>query len=285
MKVLYLSGATGADYQCDMLFHGLRTLLGADCIDVNKLSFMYRGYPHPPFYTIYALLPDIEVDRENIEQKIRDQFFDLIIYGSIQRWTAHLELVKEVYFRDAIFMIDGEDDGTISPLRNQGVYFKRELQVPDMDLYPIQFAIPEEKIIPPKLEIKERPMAHCDPRDRSTYVYYGDEKAYYHQYATSYYGYTMKKGGWDCCRHYEIMAAGAMPYFENLEACPTRTLYRLPKSLIQAAKVLYDIRYSSGSMNDFRSHEWLGFMEEVQAILRCSLTTVALAKRILGYAP
>jgi hypothetical protein len=262
-----------------MLFHGLRTLLGPDCVDVNKLEFMYQGWPHPPFYTVYSLLPDIPVDRDNIEDKLRNKYFDLIVYGAIQRCQSYFDLVKEVYFRDNIFLIDGEDDGTISPLRGQGRYFKRELQVPDEDLHPIEFAIPEEKIIPPKLEAKERLMAHCDPRDRSTYVYYGDESKYYHQYATSYFGYTMKKGGWDCCRHYEIMAAGALPYFANLENCPIRTLNWLPKNWLLEARNLYD------AWDADSPQRWLDFMEVVQFVLREDLTTIALAKRILEYVP
>jgi hypothetical protein len=281
MKVLYLSGATGADYMADMLFHGLRTLLGADCVDVNKLEFMYQGWSHPPFYTVYSLLPDIEVNRGDIEHRISDKYFDLIIYGSVHRYRQYSSLVASRYPRNQVFLIDGEDDGNLSDLRCYGTYFKRELQVPDEDLHPIQFAIPKEKIIPAKLEIKERLMAHCDPRDRATYVYYGDEYKYYQQYATSYFGYTMKKGGWDCCRHYEIMAAGAIPYFANLDACPIRTLNWLPKRHLAAARDLYD---SWGTGQDDPA-TWLELAEMMQEVLRRDLTTVALAKRILEYAP
>ena len=31
------------DYLTDSVFHGLRTLLGSDVIDVNKRHFMYQG--------------------------------------------------------------------------------------------------------------------------------------------------------------------------------------------------------------------------------------------------
>src|SRR5712671_4352045 len=110
MRVLYLSGATGADYQCDMLLHGIRTLLGPDCVDVNKLEFMYQNWPHPPFYSIYSLLPDIEIDRTDIGGKIRARYFDLIIYGSIHRYREHGELVRSLYPRNRIVYIDGEDD-------------------------------------------------------------------------------------------------------------------------------------------------------------------------------
>ena len=35
-----------ADYQADSLFHGLRSLLGGDCVDAFRLPHMYVGYPH-----------------------------------------------------------------------------------------------------------------------------------------------------------------------------------------------------------------------------------------------
>eukprot|EP00960_Hanusia_phi_P056683 763340-Hanusia_phi.AAC.14 len=31
-----------------------------------------------------------------------------------------------------------------------------------------------------------------------------------------------RQAGWDCMRHYEILAAGAIPYFFNLTTCPRR---------------------------------------------------------------
>ena len=40
----------------------------------------------------------------------------------------------------------------------------------------------------------------------------------------------MKKGGWDCLRHYEIMMNGCIPIFEGLIDCPQLTLTTLPKS-------------------------------------------------------
>lgn len=278
MKVLYLSGATGADYQCDMLFHGLRTLLGADCVDVNKLTFMYQGEPHPPFYTVYALLPDIPVDRENIVEKIQNRYFDAVIYGSIQRCQAHFDLVRAVYPRERIALIDGEDDYVISPFRGHGWYFKRELSVSDADLLPIEFAIPEEKIRPIDISRKEQRMAPCDPRDRSTYKFYGNESAYYDQYSDSFFGYTMKKGGWDCCRHYEIIAAGCLPYFIGLEECPPRTMEWLPKGLLLEARRVAD---STTVMDDTGLANWVNLMSQVRAHLREHLTTAALAKRVL----
>jgi hypothetical protein len=280
MKVLYLSGATGADFQCDMLFHGLRTLLGADCVDVNKLTFMYQGEPHPPFFTVYALLPDIPIDRENIVEKLQNRYYDAVIYGSIQRCQAHFNLVRAVYPREKIAMVDGEDDGTIASFVGHGFYFKRELQVDDPAILPIQFAVPAQKVRQIDLHRKKRLMAPCDPRDRSTYKYYGDESAYYDQYSDSWFGYTMKKGGWDCCRHYEIIAAGCLPYFAGLEDCPPRTLWGWPRGRLFEARKLLDHGW-----NNTEAHEkyWVSLLEGIRGCMDDVLTTEACAKRVLEY--
>ena len=42
---------------------------------------------------------------------------------------------------------------------------------------------------------------------------------------------TMKKAGWDCMRHYEIIEMN-IPYFHELEKCPPKTLHNFPKELI-----------------------------------------------------
>lgn len=279
MKILYLSHARGADYQCDMLFHGLRSLLGPDAVDVNKLTFMYTGEPHPPFFTVYANLPEIEVDRSDIENKIRSRYFDAIIYGSIQRDKSHLDLVRSAYPPTKIAFIDGEDDQVIlNDLRGQGLYFKRE--IPDgLDwLLPIEFCIPKEKIWIPNIHRKSSLMAPCDPRDRSTYIYYGSETEYYRQYSQSYFGVTMKKGGWDSCRHYEIMAAGAVPYFLDLEQCPEKTLFWMPKKTLLRAR---DLQSRGDAVSMSWLVDWAELYQETQVALSRHLTTEAMAKYVL----
>lgn len=242
MKVLYLSGATGADYMADMLFHGLRTLLGPDLVDVNRLDFMYRDWPHPPFYSIYGLLTEPDgIDRTDIEAKIANHYFDLIVYGSIHRFRQCMDLVWQHYPPNKVVYIDGEDDHSTIILGNTGIYFKRELaDIHPSSYLPIQFCIPKEKIRPIDLSRKTRLMSPLIPGDTSTYIYYGDESKYYDQYSESYFGRTKKKGGWDCCRHHEILAAGTLPYFQDFENCPPLTLFNFNRSLIKMAKEMYD---------------------------------------------
>src|SRR5262245_27711032 len=128
MKILYISNAHGADYLADLCFHGLRSLLGPDCVDVKRIGHMYTDSEHYYFHSLYKLLPDIPVDREDIVGKIRARYFDAVIYGSVHRCLDYFDLVRALYPRDRIVFLDGEDDGNITGQLGHGWYFKRELQ-------------------------------------------------------------------------------------------------------------------------------------------------------------
>jgi hypothetical protein len=51
---------------------------------------------------------------------------------------------------------------------------------------------------------------------------------------------TKKKAGWDCMRHYEIIANGCIPYFIDIEQCPENTMALLPKNLLLEGNNLYN---------------------------------------------
>lgn len=102
-----------------------------------------------------------------------------------------------------------------------------------MPLFPISFSIPEDKIVssPPD---KTKTLATLIPGDASTYVF-TTEESYYADYRSSILAKTCKKGGWDCMRHYEILANGCVPLFEDLAKCPTTTMVHFPKQLVKRA--------------------------------------------------
>lgn len=102
-----------------------------------------------------------------------------------------------------------------------------------MPLNPISFSIPESKIIDNVPE-KTKRFGHIVPGDTSTYIF-NDEEAYYRDYQTAVFGRTCKKGGWDCLRHYEILANGCIPWFTELDKCPERTMTHFPKELVAEA--------------------------------------------------
>ena len=47
-----------------------------------------------------------------------------------------------------------------------------------------------------------------------------------------------KRSGWDCFRHYEIIASGTFPFFIDLNHLPTGTMHTFPVSLVQKAMTL-----------------------------------------------
>ena len=105
-----------------------------------------------------------------------------------------------------------------------------------MPLYPITFSIPEHKIIT-SLPEKKRIMSALVPGYLKSYIYKTEDE-YYTQYKESMFAITVKKGGWDCMRHYEIMAAGCVPIFYGIEQCPEMTCTTLPKEELLAVNGL-----------------------------------------------
>ena len=80
------------DYLTDGVFHGLRSLLGADAVDYPKAEFMYdtlsdgvRGRVRGGAFTLYGLLPDLPIDRDHLFPRALAGEFDLVVFGDIWR--------------------------------------------------------------------------------------------------------------------------------------------------------------------------------------------------------
>jgi hypothetical protein len=235
MKILYLTKGDHVDYQNDCVLIGLKELFEYDVIDLNKQLHNYTSYDAEKAKTLYGrgmtvtrVLPDLEIDRTDITSKIKNKYFDLIVYGSIWRCSDHLDKILEYYSPNQIIAIDGEDETGIHPCYQKGLhYFKRELIYTAPRLHSISFAIPTSKVSFNKGR-KAKDIAFINPLDRSTYIY-NNEADYYNDYRTSYFGITLKKAGWDCMRHYEIIGNGCLPQFLNIEQCPPLTMVNFPK--------------------------------------------------------
>jgi hypothetical protein len=50
------------------------------------------------------------VDRDNIEQKIQNKEFDLVIYGPIHRELHFYDLVRKIYDPQSIIYLCGDDE-------------------------------------------------------------------------------------------------------------------------------------------------------------------------------
>ena len=252
MKILYItnhvdiaraSGGFINDYQNDLVFYGLRELFGDGVVDSTQIISLYKEYEGKinlqnlwGGMTAFWLIGDNNIDRTNIEEKIKDRYYDLIIYGAIKRCKNYYDLVSQYYPPNKVILIDGNDETELDPLYNKHLYFKRELIEDHKNLLPITFGIPTDKLTIPNLN-KTQDYATCIPGQPETYIF-KSEQPYYEDYQKSYYGVTTKKAGWDCMRHYEILGNYCIPYFVGLEDCPKNTLANLPKELLLEAKDL-----------------------------------------------
>lgn len=147
--------------------------------------------------------------------------------------------------------------------------------------FPIQFSIPESKVVP-CVPDKEQAFATVNPYDRSTYIY-DNEKDYYEDYQRSYYAITCKKAGWDCMRHYEILANGAIPYFVDLDKAPDDTMVFLPRELILEAMHLEGVDRETMTI-DFERFDKARYFEIAEELLehtRRYLTTRKMAEYVL----
>ena len=289
MKILFLSAGNLPDFQSDMILHGLKTIYGKDVIDVNQCWYLYKdlkeknwdrlvpenGKSYGKGFTLYGLLDDLEVDRANIDQKIYNKEFDLIIYGSIQRYQQHLDLVLKCYPRNKIIFIDGQDQTNILwELIDQGLYFKRELIHSDQNIYPINFCIPKEKIYTGEVD-KKIDYATIIPGKKETYIY-DNELDYYQGYRDAYFGITCKKGGWDCLRHYEILMNKCIPYFYNIEKCHPLTMTLYPKDLCIEINDLI-------KANQITNDNYFEYLQKFYYIIENKLTTVKIVEMLLNY--
>jgi hypothetical protein len=285
MNILFISPALGPDYQCDAIANGMREVYGSSFVDYPRIRYLYVDYPATSLlygrgFSLYAILgDDSDVDRTGIEDKIASHFYDLVIYGSIQRSRALLELVVKHYKRHEVLLIDGEDQTQmLLGLADCGIYFKRELSAPHPGVHPIHFAIPASKIgTHPMLKNKVR--AYSDPRNRSTYVY-TEESEYYRDYAESLFAITCHKAGWDCMRHYEIMANRTIPWFLDIAQCPETTLTNLPKPELYEALTLMDAPTEFWDSEEGHS-VWLSLFRRIYCKFSARSTTRALAQYVI----
>jgi hypothetical protein len=145
--------------------------------------------------------------------------------------------------------------------------------------FPICFSISETKIVK-EIPVKEKDFAFIIPGDLSTYIY-TEEQEYYKDYQRSYYAITRKKGGWDCLRHYEILANGCIPYFINLEQCPQNTMHLLPKDLILQAMRLPGVYKGRIDHAQFDKQKYYEVLEKLLDYTKKNLTTRSVAQYVL----
>jgi hypothetical protein len=148
-RILFLT-TPHEDYLADSLLHGLKSLLGAEVVDFPKAEFLYDTYPserrralYGNGFSLYGLLPDIDVDRSGAIERAVAGEFDLVVFADI--WGG-FELFAELADRlrgRRVAVLDGADRQepypyaglwwrrparwTLPRAHKRALYFKREL--------------------------------------------------------------------------------------------------------------------------------------------------------------
>jgi hypothetical protein len=189
----------------------------------------------------------------------------------------------------------------LCPYRNQtDSSFKKSTNV-TIKLYPIVFGfidhfipstIPRKVLINGKVIVvnqtclpkKTKDFSELIPGKIETYKFrFENELDYRRLYSTAYYAVTMKKGGWDCNRHYEIISSGTMPFFDQLNKAGDHTLSFLPKSILYAAQAIPGINRYNLSIDHklFDLNQYTLLLHRLLYYAKHRLTTVKLVEYIL----
>ena len=254
MKILCTrSNENETDHLSDLLIHGFHEL-GHEVIDSPRIWHIHNdGKPgpdgkqrnelHGKGFTLTNILPnDANIDRTDIESKIRNNYFDLHVLSRADFESIYESVILDTQSASKIIIVDGKDQADLTHYRDHrhlvgcGSYFKRELMVDHPKINPIGFSFPKQKIIDRTGITKEKLLSGAKPVEGSNpdkYIF-NNEEDYYRDYAASYFGETTRKGGWDCQRHHEILASGGVPWFKDLKYCPEQTCTALPKEELLA---------------------------------------------------
>jgi hypothetical protein len=289
------------------LLHGLRTILGDDCVDYPKKKIMYHDFSESPKDTLHGRgfsllttpIPDVD-DRDIFNQK-----FDVVLYGDGHMYEEppfHEDLNK---LADGnTWIIDGHDLYGNAPIKiihnDEEVIgtqftncFKRELiENNDDSVFPTGFGIPEERIRPLDFKIKDQLFQKTAPsnaifedvNDMGGGFFHHKftiESDYYNDLSRSWFGLTCKKGGWDCLRHYEIIAAGSLLLFRDYhEKSPLCSPQELPCYSYTSKVELYNLM-SKLVVDNAPTDFYLDMLDRQRKWLYNVGTTTARAKKII----
>ena len=216
------------DYLSDSILHGLRKIYGQNVIDYPKCEPLYDNCNAKIFknirgngFTLYKTLPDIEIDRYHILEKIKNNYFDYIFFGNIQRLYHYFIEILPYLNPQKTILLDGEDTPSIAPYsgkwwRNSNslliskahkkfFYFKREwtpetynyrnyklipknisnILYKNLKINKISFSIPDEKII--KNKVKKQKLFTNHIVDKEVSVYLNAKYTYCYDNEVDYY--------------------------------------------------------------------------------------------------
>jgi hypothetical protein len=309
MRILFVTTAA-PDKQGDLLevslLHGLRTILGDDLVDYPKKKIMYHDFSESPKNELhgrgFSLLTTPIADVS--DRDIFDQKFDVVLYGDGHMYNEPptLEDINKLANGNT-WIIDGHDLYGNAPTKiffqgeeiigNQFTNcFKRELIEEEDSVYPTGFGIPEERIRAINFDIKDQTIQKTAPSNAMfgnvselgggfAHHKFRDEEDYYNDMQRSWFGLTCKKGGWDCLRHYEIIAAGALLLFRDYDRKPPLCSPQdLPCFSYSSPEQLYKLM-SKLVVDNKPTEQYLDMLNKQREWLHNHGTTTARAKNII----
>ena len=318
MKILYFNNPT-VEYLSCLVYHGLISL-GHDVYELYEMPYMYkckesiidRNTLYGKGFS-YAFKLENEYNYINIlnelEDKINEHFFDIIIFCDYtnvhnnykEKLNKYFPLILDKYNFGEIFIIDGRDESSLCEIAywkniNKVIYFKRELVCGNYPaeinyrVFPISYAIPKNNFRP----INENKNQLCIGTTRYFDQIWkflqpihnnNSEDEYYDKYNNAYFVMTGRKGGYDCMRHYEIIAAGSLPVFIDYLHVPQGCMITWPSSLQLAANSLYIDYMAPIKHNEYdKLHKYYHkLLRDFYDYAYHNLTTENLAEYILNF--
>lgn len=309
MKILFIS-TINPKHQGDYLeltaIHGLRKLLSNNFIEYPKKKIVYGDFSDSPKKTLHGkgfslLREKIEdVDRSNIF----DTKFDAVIYGTGHSIGEDVYLDKFDQLADNnSWVLDGHDLYGKAKIKrkykkeevisNQFSYsFKRELIFEEDNVFPTGYGIPKEIIMPIDLSNKKQLIQKTYPNfskfevikdlgGGSEHHIFDNEKDYYEDLHSSWFGLTCKKGGWDSLRHYEILAAGSLLLFRDYSDKPKLCSPQEIPCFSYKSKDELDYLLSNLVIKNKPTNDYIKMLKDQRKWLLNNGTTIARAKNIL----
>ena len=257
-RILFLTNDR-EDYLADGLLHGLRQISALEVVDYPRKDCLYQTREKTDFdirgggFTLYGLLADdASISRDYIQKKLEQRWFDLVIISNVWRqWGLLIQWEQLLKNQQSIAILDGDDDNRFYPSsgtrikqfgfwpmlyeilnKSETIYFKREWTKAtkrwpyQSTISSLSFSIPQSKVVSTVSKKRNQFPSHIVDSELCTLLgaqlsyAFSSEAEYRQNLAESRFGVTTKRGGWECLRHYEIAASGAIPCFKHLSRKP-----------------------------------------------------------------
>ena len=287
------------------ILNGLRSLLGKDCVDYPRKKIMYHDFSDISKDELhgrgFTLLTEPIEDMSEEERALKD--FDAVLYGCGHMYGEGRVKEFSKLANGNTWVLDGHDLFGDAPRKIKfngedviGVQFrksfKRELVEKVPDVYPTGFGIPKHRIRPINLTKKDQLYQKTAP-DNSlfnkvedigggfSHHKFTEEEDYYNDLSRSWFGLTCQKGGWDCMRHYEIMAAGSVLLFRDYNLKPAACSPQVIPCLSYSTKEELDELMNRLVVNNKPTEEYNFYLNKQREWLNNVGTTEARAKEII----